>query len=163
MPSTYTPLLTFTVSSAQSSYTFSSIPSTYTDLRIVVFSASSSFDDELLIRFNSVSTTVYSDTILGGNGSTASSNRRTSAAEFHIDNNLAACNGGLYTLDLMNYSNTTTHKTLLARFGRAGTTTGVSANLWRSTDAVNSIYFSLASSLTFGVGSTFTLYGIKAA
>jgi hypothetical protein len=66
----------------------------------------------------------------------------------------------------MNYSNTTTYKTILANSrvepGDA-TYSGVETlvNLWRSTSAINTIKI-MPNAGTFASGFTATLYGIKA-
>jgi len=67
-------------------------------------------------------------------------------------------------VDFMNYSNTTTYKTWLAREGN-GTNGYVSAlvGLWRNTNAITQIKVLNTGSGNFATGSTFTLYGIKAA
>jgi hypothetical protein len=74
-------------------------------------------------------------------------------------------------IDFMNYSNTTTYKTWITRGGNVSDNSGSTANLWRSTSAINTI--AIAESGTGGSGSfnygnmlagtTFTLYGIAAA
>ena len=66
-------------------------------------------------------------------------------------------------MQFFNYSNTTTFKTMIARGGR-GNTDGLAfmCNLWRNTAAITSIT-SLTTSGNYIAGSTFHLYGIKAA
>jgi len=67
----------------------------------------------------------------------------------------------------LNYSNSTTFKTIISRgnYGTRETTTTdaveMSVRLWRNTSAVTQI--SIGTSPPFSIGSTFTLYGIKAA
>ena len=71
--STYTPIATTTLGSAATSYTFTSIPSTYTDL-VLVGNLSSSSNTNISIRIYSDSGTNYSNTYLTGvNGTGASS------------------------------------------------------------------------------------------
>jgi hypothetical protein len=67
-------------------------------------------------------------------------------------------------LQFMNYSNATTYKTVLSRSNVAASAS-VSANvgLWRNTAAITSIKLYVYPSYNFVAGSTFTLYGIKAA
>ena len=64
----------------------------------------------------------------------------------------------------MNYSNTTTYKSFMAR-GSDTVNGGVQAeiNNWHSTSAINTIKIFLQGGTNFGVGSTFTLYGISSA
>lgn len=171
---TYVALDKVTVSgSSTTSVTFSSIPSTYTDLVIVASTRDnrpSSVDDGLSFRFNSDSGSNYSETFIYGNGST-SANVRTTNSTFgnvrYIPGSTAAT-GDLSTtiIHLMNYSNTTTYKTLLSRSGSASSTVAANVNLWRSTSAINQITFYGGSPTTgyvFTSGSTFSLYGIAAA
>jgi hypothetical protein len=63
----------------------------------------------------------------------------------------------------MNYSNTTTYKTVLLRSNNASAITVATVGLWRSTSAINTIKIYADGAAVFSVGSTFTLYGIKAA
>jgi hypothetical protein len=60
----------------------------------------------------------------------------------------------------MNYSNSTTYKTILGRSNAATSGTSAAVGLWRSTSAINSIEIGTVS---FTAGSTFSLYGIAAA
>jgi hypothetical protein len=59
----------------------------------------------------------------------------------------------------MNYSNTTTYKTLISRASRISLGTETLTSTWRSTAAINRIDVKPSDS-TFAAGSTFTLYGI---
>jgi FlaG/FlaF family flagellin (archaellin) len=64
----------------------------------------------------------------------------------------------------MNYSNTTTYKTVLGRSNVQDFRVASIVGLWRSTSAINTISLrSDNASYNFTVGSTFTLWGIKAA
>ena len=169
MPATYEPIATQTLSSAAATVTFSSISGSYTDLRLVIIYGAVSADQVLKLKLNSDTGTNYSNTIVYGNGTTASSSRSSNNAFGYVS--LAIGTGtnaysSITTLDFMNYSNSTTNKTILARTGNTdtGTTKGTEANviLWRNTSAINDISFSCTSGNILA-GSTFTLYGIKAA
>ena len=72
--STYTPIYTTTLASAAASYTFSSIPSTYTDL-VIAATGLTTAGTTLAMRFNGDTATNYSDTYLLGNAGAASSSR----------------------------------------------------------------------------------------
>lgn len=160
---TYEPIATYTAPSAQASYTFTVIPSTYTDL-VLVFSGSTTATDNLLIQFNSDTATNYSNTFLSGSGSSASSSRFSTRS--YIIGNYFYTGSTINSISqVQNYSNTTTNKTILMRDNDAGATGNVMATvgLWRSTSAINSIKLFWYASGTFAAGSTFTLYGIKAA
>lgn len=160
MPSTYTPIATTTLGSAASSYTFSSISGTYTDL-VLVAAGYQSIDDNVLMRFNSDTGSNYSSTTIFGSGSAASSFRSTSATSMQLGG-LFTSDGGNAIYQIMNYSNSTTYKSVLARANAAGSGTQARVGLWRSTAAITSVTL-LTGSGNFQTGSTFTLFGIKAA
>jgi len=160
MASTYTPIATTTLGSAAASYTFSSIPATYTDL-VLIASTGSSFSssaDAYQLTFNGA-TTSFSVTRLYGNGSSANSDRYTTPYAGWISTAL-----GADTIHIMNYANTTVYKTAITRSSSEGTYSiaGATAVLWQSTTAINSVKISGTSGNLLS-GSTFTLYGIKAA
>jgi len=154
MPSTYESIATQTLGSSAASVTFTSIPSTYTDL-IMVFNGVA--DNNVSLRFNSDTGTNYSSTRIQGNGSAASSARFTNQTSM-----LGSYDSGRSTSiwQIMNYSNSTTNKTALNRGG--GTINNVEAyvGLWRNTAAITSV--TIIVSGNFSSGSTFSLYGIKA-
>ncbi len=159
--STYTPIATTTLGSAATSVTFSSISGAYTDLIVISSISITAGADDLRMQLNSDTATNYSDTILKGNGTSATSRRNTSGTGFYIswDGNLSTTIS-TYINHIMNYSNTSTYKTVLSR---SNGTSGLDAvvSLWRSTAAINTVKIYSASN--FAIGSTFTLYGIAAA
>ena len=71
MTATYDCIATTTLSSAQSSVTFSSISGSYTDLIIISDAILASGNDALGLRFNSDSGSNYSYTFMYGNGTSA--------------------------------------------------------------------------------------------
>lgn len=160
----YTPIATTTLSSANSTITFSSIPATYTDLVLVTSAKLTTGSADATYTVNGSAGTNYSLTYLSGNGSAASSARTTNNGYAYLDSYGWVTSGefNVSITHFMNYSNTTTYKTMLSRASNA--TSGVDAivALWRSTAAINQIVI-FANSSTFTAGSTFTLYGIKAA
>ena len=164
MPSTYTPIATQTLGSAAASVTFSSIPSTYTDLIVVINGAVTSGTANCNFQLNGDTSTNYSRTALSGTGSAANSSRFTGSA-YGMINDYGYLDTTYRTnmlAQFMNYSNATTFKTVLARSNNSDNGTAATVTLWRSTAAISTIYL-YASSSTFITGSTFTLYGIKAA
>ena len=160
MAITYEPIATTTLGSAQTSITFSSIPSTYTDL-IVVVSGTSSAGFGLALRFNSDTGNNYSNTFLYGDGSSALSGRGTSENVGFVG--YFSTGQSDTTAHIMNYANTTTYKTTLGRGNQAGVLTVARAMLYRSTSAINNVQLYFNGTVTFGSGTTATLYGIKAA
>jgi len=169
MPTTYEPIATQTLGSAASSITFSSIPTTYTDLRLVLVARSSRVDttDPIYVRVNSDSGSNYSMTYLFGDGSSASSSRSTSISLWQIGSMpafLAASNlFNFCSMDFFSYAGST-NKTVLSEESRDMNGSGIVDRrvlLWRSTSAINNIQFTSGSSSNFVTGTTATLYGIK--
>ena len=169
MPKTYEPIATQTLTGTVATVTFSSIPQTYTDLILVVQGRSSTggASDVLNMTFNSNTGTVYSYVRVMGDGSSASSGRESSVTSWRINYNLpgggATANVfGLDTIQFLNYSNTNIFKSAIWRSSPAQILSASSVNLFRSTSAITSIdlFLSIAN---FVSGSTFTLYGVKAA
>jgi hypothetical protein len=162
MASTYEPIATTTLGSTASSVTFSSIPSTYTDL-VIVSAPIGNGDAQVNMKFNNDSSALYSYTILAGNGTSAVSARAVQSTSIGLDYYFSVTTaGGITTINVMNYANTTTYKTALIRSGTAGKATMAIVGLWPFTSAINRIDLTATSS-TFAAGSMFTIYGIKAA
>ena len=165
MPSTYEKIEARTLGTAAAAVTFTSVPATYTDLVLVVnvLGTSSGCDGLLKVGNGSIDTGAnYSETVLRGNGSTATSNRYS---ESYLNAAATWGTGLIYThvIQLLNYSNTSTYKTFLNRASYAGGDVNASVILWRSTSAINTVEIKTSNGATIAVGSTFTLYGIKAA
>lgn len=160
---TYVALDKITLSNTASSVTFSSINQGYTDLFVVVNATSTTGGYDLGMQVNGDTGTNYSTTYLYGTGSAAGSARISNSARMY-----ATYYGGVSTarsnqiIQFMNYSNSTTYKTVLSRANRADSGTDATVSLWRSTAAITSITLNPQTGGTFAVGSTFSLYGIKA-
>ncbi len=164
--STYTPIASVTLSSAQSSVTFSGIPQTYTDLVMVASPAQTTAGQgDIYISFNSDSGSNYSATALYGSGSAAGSTRQSNQTgirpEYYAYPDTTVGNT-THTYHFMNYSNSTTNKTVLSRASSAPTGVDAAVGLWRSTAAITSITLTMNASATFKSGSTFNLYGVNA-
>ena len=161
--STYTPIATTTLGSAASSYTFSSIPGTYTDLVLILSTKTSSSGAGVSVRFNGDTGSNYSWTEISGNGSAASSARGTNTTSIFNCGSTSTADFQAGIMSFNNYSNTTTYKTVLSR-GQDTTNGYVQSHVgtWRSTAAINSVTV-LANSGNLTTGCTFTLYGIAAA
>lgn len=162
--STYTPIATQTLTSGQATVTFSSIPSTYTDLILVCSMLATSGTPAPKFYLNNDTTALYSETTVNGNGSTTYSgrNNNVSIMDLYWTSGLTTTEPRVVTIHLQNYANTSVYKTMLSRFSLASGETGAFAYLYRSTSAINRIDFSVSTS-SFATGSTFTLYGIASA
>ena len=159
--STYTPIATQTLSSTAATVTFSSIPQNYTDLNLVVNGVSTG-DNDVRIRFNNDNDTSYSYTTLSANGSSAVTNRNTGESSFPLTywgGVNATLGASLQIGMIMNYSNSTTNKTVLTRATNAATGVTTNIALWRNTNAINTITI-FPATLSFTAGTSISLYGI---
>jgi hypothetical protein len=163
--STYSTIATTTLGSAQASYTFSSIPSTYTDLVLIAQTSITSGAQQNKLVFNGDTGNNFSATFLTANGSTAGSGNQTNNSSMlmgYDDYNTTAI-GQMTIFHIMNYANTTTFKTVLARGSNSNTGVSASVGLWRATTAINSVSIRTSAGANYAAGTTFTLYGIAAA
>jgi hypothetical protein len=164
--STYTPISTQTLSSTATTVTFSSIPSTYTDLVLTMVVTADSTAFNVFYRLNSDSSSNYSWTLMGGDGTSAGSVKIASQPEGRLTY-YAAVRSSTPTFtqaNFMNYSNTTTKKTVISRSNRTSDGVEYAVNNWfnATPQAINNISI-FANVGAFAAGSTFTLHGISAA
>jgi hypothetical protein len=164
MATTYDKIATTTLGSAAASISFTSIASSWTDLRIVYVGAGT-WTDYPVIQFNSDSANNYSWTYVSGNGSAAQSGRFSNQPSFYP--NLGAVSPELITYDIFSYAGST-YKTMLWNEVADNNGSGVvspKVGLWRSTSAITRIDILglYGTSNLLGAGTTATLYGIKAA
>lgn len=167
MTATYDSIATTTIGTATNTVTFSSVPSTYTDLVLIV-NGGTSTDAYFYLRLGTGGSTDtgnnYSTTYLSGSGSTAFSGRTSNtntigiAYDYGLPTNTSNFNAIIH---IMNYANTTTNKTVIARANNAANGTSTSVGLWRNTGAINTVNL-WPSGGNFNSGTTFSLYGIKA-
>ena len=157
---TYSLINSQTLGSNQTTVTFSSIPATYTDL-ILVFTISqvTNGGNDIFMTFNSDTSSNYSRTYLLGDGSTATSGRNSTQTSY--------APGGIYLdaqniINILDYANTTTYKTPIARISIAAQYAAATVGLWRNTAAINRIDLTTAFTSNIKAGSTFKLYGIQA-
>lgn len=160
MPATYEPIATTTLGSAAASITFSSIASSWTDLRLVVVPIMTSAAN-LYLRFNSDTGSNYSYTYIYGNGTTAASGRLSNFTRIQPYESLETT-PTMVECDIFSYAGST-YKTVLQRQSRdlngSGSTNSL-VGLWRNTASITTVNLDLSTS-TFATGTTATLYGIK--
>lgn len=170
---TYTPLATVSgFSGSAQQLVISNIPQTYTDLVIVgsVRTTYSAVTTSYSIVLNNDFNSVYSNTNLNGTGTTATSGRGTNVnygttLEYAgASANATASVFGSSIIHIMNYSNTTTFKTVLMRGAVDNNGSGglsLASGLYRSTNAI--VQVMIQTNGNYVSGSTFTVYGIAAA
>jgi len=159
---TYTALATTTLASSASTVTFSSIPSTYRDLVVVINVKATVGTAYPSMQFNSDTAANYYRVGMSG----------TSSGITSFAGNVTRVNFGGYSAastdfgynaiaHIIDYSATDKHKTTLARSNQASSNVDAIAVRWASTSAVNSITFRLDAG-SYDVGTTLSLYGIEA-
>jgi hypothetical protein len=161
---TYTALATRTLTSTAASVTFSSIPATYRDL-ILVTEVIAGTNQGANVRYNSDSGSNYSTVVMRAYGASIAESGSTTDNVIYITySGIGSGQKCLTTFSVMDYSATDKHKTALHRSNYTGTSTTfveAMATRWANTSAITSLQF-FASTGSFAVGSTFSLYGVIA-
>jgi hypothetical protein len=161
MPTTYEPIATTTLGSAAASVSFSSIPATYTDLRLVVTGGTSVSGTYAWLRFNSDSAANYSNTRIDGDGAGAASGGNAGSTFMRVATALDT-NPNLIIANILSYAGSTNKTALIetsADQNGSGRVTRV-VGMWRNTAAITTVLCSVNSG-NFNAGTTATLYGIK--
>ena len=174
MANTYEAIATVTVGSGgAANIEFTSIPATYTDLKIV-FSGRGSFSSVFtygLLEFNSSSSSLSSRLLSGeGSGSPYSTTYGSNIAFFANGTTTTSSTFGNAEIYIPNYTSTTTNKSVSidcvvennATFGADN----IFAGLWANTSAITTITIHAANSSfvkdqTWSQHSTAYLYGIS--
>lgn len=161
---TYEPIASQTLNNLSSSIMFNNIPNVWTDLRLVIVGgvASGATENIVCLRFNSDTGSNYSDTHLWGNGSSPQNGRSTNTAFTRLWR-VAVGGQSVITADIMSYSNTNIFKTVLSSNANPAESVWRVVGLWRNTSAITSVNVIENSGNNFSIGTTFSLYGIKAA
>jgi hypothetical protein len=163
MPTTYEPIQTYTLGSTAADITFSSIPATYTDLKLVCTYLTTA-SGNVRLRFNSDTATNYSGTQLAGLGTSAISDRVTSGTFCYTVGNSTSSSTIPFLLetDLFSYAGSTNKTCLVSTSADLNGSGSVErwVDLWRNTAAITTILI-YPSSGNLDIGTTATLYGIK--
>ena len=157
---TYTPLATITLSSSDSEIIFANIPATpYRDLILVIAANYVTSDGNIQLRFNGDGGSNYSNVYFGGNGSSPFTG--TLSLPWIYGGGANTSQGNSQIFQIMDYSATDKHKTVLNRTVEVGGAVYAWANRWASTAAINTIRIvGQDGTRSFASGSTFSLYGI---
>jgi len=160
--------------SSASSVTFSSIPQTYKDLKIISSTrdiSSGNPSSNMTVQFNGDATTKYSQTILRGNGGSASA---VQGGSYTYWLNYVISSGSASTANtfgseefyIPNYISSTTKQSFSFGAGENNSSTagnqwiGIVANYYQGTSPITSITLDLNGN-TISTNSSFYLYGIK--
>jgi hypothetical protein len=159
MTAKYTVIDSQVLSTSAASVTFSSIPGGYKDLVLVADGKQTNTDAYGVYRFNSDSGSNYPLVGASGNGASYASYTATGTG------GLATRPGGYVSIsEIMDYSATDKHKTVLSRTN--GTQTGSSGAVemrtvrWANTSAITQIDV-VSGIQDFQTGATFRLLGVN--
>lgn len=169
----YQSIATVTLSSAQTTVSFTSIPSTYSHLQIrsswrgnrATYPVSGTN-----MRFNSDSSANYAWHELNGSGASATTGASYSATELNVGQpGTSVTHFAASVIDILDYANTNKNKTTRTITGLDlnGTIAGypgailLASGLWINTNAITSISFTPADGSQWQQYSSFALYGIK--
>ena len=165
----YESIATVTVGTAQTSITFSSIPSTYKHLQIRgIGKSDSSAATYVSIQFNGYNAANYSIHELSGDGSTASAYGAANFVGVVADPIVGTAYSNVFTgfvMDILDYQNTNKYKTTRYLGGHDTNSTNpyifMTSGSWRNTAAISSITMVFSDSRKWNTYSQIALYGIK--
>jgi len=167
MALTYQLIATVTVGSGgAANINFASIPSTYTDLAVLLCARTDRaiVTDSVAIRFND-STTSYTQRTLTGDGAAAGSDSETNIDGRQAGDTATANSFGNALYYVPNYAGSTNKSVSVDSVSETNATTAymrLSAGLWSDTAAITKITLVSINAANFKQHSTATLYGIKA-
>lgn len=169
MAVTYEPIATQTLGTAANNITFNSIAASWTDLRLVLVGTAASTGSEPRLVFNADTGSNYSYNYYSGTGTSGTGGRGTAQTSalmglVGFDTTIPH----LIICDIFSYANSNVNKQTISY--HAGNESGASGRVevanarWSSSAAITSVKVQLSSGVTnFSIGTTATLYGIKAA
>ena len=172
----YESIATTTLSSSQTTITFSSIPSTYKHLQIRSIARANTGNAGpgiYYVAFNGDTTyTNYFGHEIYGTGATAASGFMASSTNalgvptaLYSGSTALASTFGAGVVDILDYTNTNKNKTVRtltgADYNGSGGFIEFISGAWLSTASVTSISITAFSSVSFLANSQFALYGIK--
>ena len=167
---TYEPIATTTLGGSSSSITFSSIPVTFSDIRLVL-TGTASANVTCCLRINSNSGNIYSNVnIRAANTSIVVGAGASALNTFQFlggNSSLSTVHPTMYTIDFIHYLGTNGPKSYIYTIS-ADKNTNTTSSVERAVGTVNTT--SAVSSITifpnganWNSGTTATLYGIKRA
>lgn len=169
MPLTYVNIASTTLGSTSSSaVVFNSIPNTYTDLllKMSIRGTTNFTYSDLIVRFNSDSSTIYSNTNIYADGATVFSDRSAGLSFLPASYQGTGTTSSTFSsveFYIPNYTSTVSKPVSVSRVTENNSTSsnflGSTAGLYRNSSAISSI--SIGGGVNLAANSSFFLYGIK--
>ena len=167
MPATYEPIATTTLGADAPNIIFSSIPGTYTDLRLVLSNLTGTVvSPNILVEFGPSAGATTSFHRLSTNGSTVASDQASNSSAVLGIRGTSDTRPLFAFLDIFSYSSTSLHKLSIGQCAEDYATDGGSVSqtvgMWKSLSAITSLTI-FPGGGNLKTGTTATIYGIKAA
>jgi len=160
---TYEPIATTTLSTAAATITFSSIPATYTDLRLVLVYKVSTVSSVPALQINSDTLGRYTKINTNGNGVSVSAASSIGQTEISLANQVDTTIPQIITIDILSYASSTIKKPLLIITSEDKNGSGsvnFAAATYNQTTAYTTLNLSILYGGNYSIGTTATLYGI---
>tara|TARA_R110002126_G_scaffold231535_1_gene376140 strand:+ start:128 stop:634 length:507 start_codon:yes stop_codon:yes gene_type:complete len=166
MANTFELISAVTVSSPQASISFSSIPSTYTDILVSCSLRHSGAQVFATLSLNAGGSYSYRKIVGTGSGTPSSDSASDNLYQIWVDgNNQTASTFSSSQIYIPNYASTSTYKSIsiesVTENNATGVYTGMSAALYSSNTAITSLTITPWATDTFVQYSTAYLYGVK--
>jgi hypothetical protein len=155
---TYKPLANLTLGSSAASVTFSSISQSYKDLILVVTGLPTTGEQFFYLYFNSDTGANYIRLEAIGTGSTPAYFSASNLIPITLNASAITSN----ILNVMDYSATDKHKTVLYRLTNPSASTAMGAGRWANTAAITTIAVTGYNGGAMASGTTLALYGVAA-
>lgn len=164
MPATYEPIGSITLSSPATSMTVSSIPATYTDLKIVWSLKYQTTTQATYIRFNGDTGSNYSYTYSYSYGAGLGTSTSGNETSMLVDHNAGFSTAQFvtYEMDIFSYTSSA-NKMILDKMSSDNNGSGAvsrSVRCWRNSAAINSINLFRGDGNNYATGSSMTVWGI---
>lgn len=164
MPSTYDSIASANAIGGSGSVTFSSIPSSYTDLRLVI-SAKTALSTQLFMRYNNDGTNVYGTYSLLADGFSWAQYFETSSYVRLVESSTIGTSISVFEtwiIDIMDYASSSKSKSCLVSASQRNAQIMYKVGTYTPFDVINRIDIILNSG-AFENGSRVALYGITRA
>lgn len=166
MAITYEPIVSTTISTTTNTVTFSSLPQTYTDLRLVVTGGTTPASNVFLYANNDTGANYRQVRLSSTNGGTPST---TASSYNHVYLTITAAMSDTTTVsrivDIFSYTNNKPKNFLVNETNKlpSGGNVTYSASQWTNTSAINRLDLTVGGSNSFTTGTVISIYGIQAA
>jgi len=152
---TYVPLATYTTVATIGNVTFSNISQKFTDL-VLVIDASPTGGLAVTVAFNGDNNSNFHQILAYANGSSGAGITAPNQTTFQTNYGFNGDSRYFVKMDVMNYTNSSSNKTVLYRSSLPNMSVAMAGGRWSSNAPVTSIKISSS----FLAGSTISLYGI---